>query len=235
MTKKCPYSWPHRSRKAMLEYLGEHESYVPMNTWNGGFVLAWNIKVYNYDEMGRSGEKVEARFDDRWREHVNDNFELFGQVCADATSYYTEKTWTNWPGIEQGEWEFGINGRSGGYMILTEAPGWLPAPRRWRMFSMIWESRGDYQDWLAGLDTEILRRFYRAIRVLDHDLRREACEAEVSYHYNFQRTVLEDEWKQEENCEARKQENARPDLYGTEGQDRESYSDDQDRENYTVD
>ena len=54
--KRCPYSWPHRSRKAMLAYLGEHESYCPMNIWNGGFVLAWNVKIYNLDITGKTAD-----------------------------------------------------------------------------------------------------------------------------------------------------------------------------------
>jgi hypothetical protein len=213
---KCPYTFPHRSRKAMLAYLSDHFGYHPMNSWNGGFVLAWNIKVHSFDEMGKSAPAdypVQARFDAQWREHVNDNPELFNELCEDATRYYTHKEWTNYPGVEQGEWEFGINGRSGGYMILEEAPGWLPAPRRWRMASMIWESRSDYQDWLQELDTDTLRQFYRAVRVLDRDLRPEACAAELSYQASFARYNWERDLIKREECDARKQERARPDMY----------------------
>ena len=214
--KRSPYSFPHRSRKAMLAYLADHESYVPMNTWNGGFVLAWNIKVYRIDETGHSGDcdaPANARFDSQWRDELDSNPNIFNECCEDATRQYTEGEWTNYPGIEQGEWQFGINGRSGGYMILTNAPSWCPAPCRWRCFPMTWESRGDYQEWLGELDTATLKQFYRAIRVLDHDLRREACESEVSYQFAWRRSQWEESLIEKETCDARKLEKSRPDMY----------------------
>lgn len=213
---KCPYSFPDRTRKAMIAYLAAHCGYHPMNSWNGGFVLSWNIKVYNADYSGKSGDcdsPVCERFDAQWDEYVRQNNELFWEACSDAARQYMEKEWTNWPGIEQGEWGFSLNGRSGGHMILTEAPGWLPAPRAWAMSSMIWESRAAYQRWLAELDTKTLTQFYRAIRVLDHDLRREAVESEVSWQIALQRSQWEEDLIRAENCGARKMEGDRPDLY----------------------
>lgn len=214
--KRSPYTFPHRSRKAMLAYLGDHESYVPMNTWNGGFVLAWNIKVHRFDEMGHCGgcdAPANARFDSQWRDELESNHNLFNECCENATRQYTEGEWTNYPGIEQGEWQFGINGWSGGYMILTHTPTWCPSPCRWRCFPMVWESRGDYQEWLGELDTPTLKQFYRAIRVLDRDLRREACGQEVSYHFAWRRSQWEESLLEQETCNARKLEASRPDMY----------------------
>lgn len=198
----------------MVAYLSEHDGYVPMNRWNGGFMLAWNIKVYRMDYSGKSGDPVEARFDVAWQEYVEAHDSLFWQACQSATEMYTAGEWTNYPGIEQGGWKFGINGRSGEWMILTEAPSWCPAPRAWRMFPMIWESRASYCEWLAGLDVVTLKRFYRAIRVLDHDLRREACEQEVAYHLSFARTLWEESKVAEENASNAELEKSRLDMYG---------------------
>lgn len=225
MTKRCPYTFPARSRKAMIAYLAEHESYVPMNTWNGGFVLAWNVKIYNFDASGKaklweryskskSEFKPRANLDAGWEQETQEP-EFFYSICEDAARMYLEGEWTNYPGIEQGEWKFSVNGRSGGYFILTEAPRWLPAPRAWRMFPMIWDSRGAYEEWLANLDTPTLKRFYRAVRVLDHDLARDAVEAEISYQVAFRRQQWEETQEQEEQTAAEEQEDARPDLYGS--------------------
>jgi hypothetical protein len=214
MKTKCPYTFPHKSRKAMTEYLAEHEHYHPASSWNGGFVLAWNIKVhFSFDTMGGHDATRTPSRDAAWKKYL-ENHDVFWNCCEDAIRQYTDGEWANYPGIEQGEWSFGINGRSGGYLVLTEAPGWLPAPRAWKAFSMIWESSFAYKDWLSELDFPTLKRFYRAIRVLDHDLRREAIKSEMEYQYSFQREVWEDEQNAIERESAKAQESERPDLYG---------------------
>lgn len=197
----------------MLAYLGHHGSYWPMSSWNGGFVLSWNIKVYRADYSGKCNQKefpTNDRFDDQWDSYCQTNHDLFNWACEDGTRYYTEGDWTNYPGIEQGEWKFGINGRSGGHMILSDCPGWLPAPQGWTCCKMTWDSRADYQEWLNNLETPTLRQFYRAIRVLDRDLNDQACEREISYQYAFRRHEWEADLIADEECSARKQEAARP-------------------------
>ena len=143
-----------------------------------------DVKVYHVDYSGKAAPTdypVNERFDAKWNEHLESDNNLFWQACEDAGGQYLNAEWTNYPGIEQGEWKFTLNGRSNGHLILTDAPSWCPSPGAWRMFPMIWESIGAYENWLVNLATPTLRQFYRAIRVLDHDLRREAVEAEVSY------------------------------------------------------
>lgn len=213
---KCPYSFPARSRKAMLAYLGAHSSYWPMSSWNRGFVLAWNVKIYKLDSSGKAAPldyPVQDRFDAQWEAYAENDSHLFWEACENAARLYTDGEWSNYPGIEQGEWQFGINGRSGGYMILSDAPAWLTKPRGWACNRMTWDSRGDYQEWLAELPTDQLRRFYRAIVALDRDLRREACESEVAYHIAFRRHEWESDLIAAETCSARRQEAERPDLY----------------------
>ena len=210
---KCPYTWPHRSRKAMVEYLSEHEHYHPMNSVNGGFVLSWNIKVYDPDSSGTwEGKKTRDDLNDAWEQHVRDTPDLFYQACENALRMWIDGEWTNYPGIEKGDWKFGVNGRSGGYLILTDAPGWCPAPRAWRMFRMIWDDSASYRDWLDSLDTATLRKFYRAVRVIDHDLSRDKIKAEMKYQYHFLRTLWEEERDQEETARAEEIEASRPDM-----------------------
>ncbi len=202
----------------MLGYLIEHQHYHPMNSWNGGYVLAWNVKVHNADYSGKgvSDYPVQDRFAAQWEAYSESNSDLFWECCADAARYYTEGEWSNYPDIEQGEWKFGMNGRSNGYMVLTDAPSWLSAPRAWAAFPMIWHDSDAFAEWCAELDTPKLRRFYRAVRVLDQDLDRKAVAREVSYHFAFRRAEWEQDLIEQEDCEARELEASRPDMVLTE-------------------
>lgn len=211
---KRPYTFPHKTRKAMTEYLAAHESYHPVNSWNGGYVLSWNIKVHDFDSMGGHHAERNPSRDSAWRNRCENDSDMFWRACGDATRHYMDSEWTNYPGIEQGEWQFGVNGRSGGHMILTGAPAWLSAPRGRRDGRMTWDSRGDFHDWLADLPLDQLRRFYRAIRVLDKDLSPESCKREIECQFGFMRELWEDEQDSREQAAARLQEHSRPDLYG---------------------
>lgn len=224
-----PYSFPARSRRDMIAYLHEHDTYWPMNSNNGGCVLSWNVKIYNFDDAGK-GElwarvnkikpaSLRKEFSPRpdrdaaWQSYIEADPEFFWHVAADAGRMYYDAEWTNYPGIEQGEWKFFSNGRSGGHLCLSECPGWVPAPRAFRCCEMTWQSKSDFQDWVTDLSTETLRKFYRAIRVLDTDLERPKVEAEVSYQVAFRRQQWEEEQDEREERDARKQEAERPDLY----------------------
>lgn len=211
----CPYTFPHRSRLAMIDYLTSHHSYVPMNTRNGGFCLAWNIKCnFNLDTSGTSDEHNPA-FNDAWNEHVGNDREgyLFNQACENGLRQYLDKEWTNYPGIEQGEWEFATNGRSGGHLILTDAPSWACLPFGWASCRATWSSRGDFTEWLEALPYITLRRFYKAIRVLDVDLSRDAIRKEMAYQFSFLRQLWEEEQDAELEQEAATLTASRPDMY----------------------
>lgn len=213
---KSPYRFPLKKKSAILDFLSGHDSYHPMNSWNGGFVLSWNIKVYHFDRMGKGFDDfpVLDRFDDQWLEHLDgEGSDLFSLCCSDAISFYTDGLWTVYPGIEQGEWKFGINGRNGGHLMLTHTPAWLPAPRDWKCFPMTWESRGRYENWLAQLDWQDLLRFYKVVCMLDHDLRDAAKTQEINYQLAQKRHDWEQERLAEEQEDVEAQLQARPDLY----------------------
>lgn len=213
MNPECPYAFEHQGdRAAMLAYLGDHFAYHPMNSWNGGFVLAWNIKVHRYDELGHEhGEyELDRRFDEAWSDHVDSDPDIFWEACRRSLSYYVDGDWPNYDG-EDG-YKFGVNGRSGGYLILEDWPG--PRPPGWACCRMTWDNRDDYRAWLDELEDETLVRFYRSIYVLDQDLTREKCEAEVTYHINWLRHEWEEEQIAAERRYAARLEAERPDMYG---------------------
>lgn len=197
---KCPYSFPLRKRADIIAHLGEHFSYYPMNSNNGGFCLAWKIKVYNFDPMGGGDYTRNPARDSAWESKVENSDSMFWDACGDATRYYTDSEWSNYPGIEQGEWKFSINGRSGGYMLLEDAPGWAHLPRGWTMHRATWDSRSDFLEWLHELDYATLLRFYKAMQVLDSDLSPENCRANLESAFGFMREQWEEEKTQEQEA-----------------------------------
>lgn len=228
---KRPFPLPLRSRQWIIDYVMNHQLYHPMNSWNGGRVLAWNIKVnMRYDQSGQIGERgepVEPRFDARWEAHLDTDagYDLFHEACENALRYYTEDAlWTPWPGPgpdkagktrwEQGQFKFTVNGRSGGYLILTHWPG--PQPRGWALYPMIWSSKGHLEDWLNGLSWKELRLLHEVMANLDYDLRPEAIRNEMEYQFNWLRTQWEEGVVAGEDEDLEKLEASRPDLYNHE-------------------
>ncbi len=81
-TQKCPYTYPHRSRWAMIDYLASHESY---GGWNHPFrkwsPLAWNVKFGMTSNDGKRGEeKTTLELDDQWEAYVESNHELWNGI-----------------------------------------------------------------------------------------------------------------------------------------------------------
>ena len=90
-----------RHRKPMIEFLTNHSRYNTMNSWNRSTSYANNIKLHNF-------EKPSDIDDDtwwgmltitEWQERLSDLLKGFGRKH-------------NWL------WQAGINGRSGGYLVL---------------------------------------------------------------------------------------------------------------------
>lgn len=216
---KRPYPLPHRSRKAIVEYVMGHQLYHPVNYNNGGVVLAWNIKVRRWDfESGHhpGGEKNEPRFDAAWKAHLEtrEGQDTFAQACEMGLFQYMEGGWTPWPGGEDG-YKFTTNGRSGGYLILTDWPG--PAPRFWRTYPMVWDDRSGLRSWLEeSLSIADLRKLYGVMACLDYETRPEAISDAMAYGYAWIRHLWEEDLLEDESEGIRKLEASRPDLYGHE-------------------
>lgn len=206
---KCPYTFPHRTRKAMTDYLLDRKRY-------GGYAFAWNVKVYGdvlkASEAAAHDIPANPRFDAEWQAEVEgDNGERFYRACADAASYLTDKLYSTYPGDDQGDWEFGFEGRSSGWLVLTG----------WREHAMGRGALGCASDWIGELSFADLRTLYRGIRCMDSDFTRDKVLAEVAYHLRGQRadweeingyTVKQQDAAAEQS--ARDLERSRPDMYG---------------------
>lgn len=89
------------SRKAMISFLREHCRYYTMNSWNRSSSYANNIKLHNIEKPGAIDDDTWWSMLEiaQWQTKLSDLREDFG-------SRY------NW------QWQVGINGRSGGYLVL---------------------------------------------------------------------------------------------------------------------
>jgi len=90
-----------RYKETMAKYLRQHFRYCTMNSWNRSTSYANNIKLYNIDKPDDVDEETwwEMLWLTKWQEKLGDLLEDFGRRH-------------NW------QWQAGINGRSGGYVVL---------------------------------------------------------------------------------------------------------------------
>ena len=193
---RIPYSFPLRSRRAIVEFLTNpkrrrwyHHTLYP---------LCWNIKVYRYDETGWNNgdpnEPVSAAYDTAWTAHLTatancrtgETFQdrYFAWACDDVLRHYFEGYYTIYPG-DPADCTFTVEGRSGGWLCLTQ----------WQGKTISGGYSDDFTQWLEELPYETLRGFYRLIVQLDHDLQ---PEAEISHQFNFRRTLWEEEHREEQ-------------------------------------
>ena len=90
-----------RYREAMAAFLKEHYRYNTMNSWNRSTSYANNIKLHQIDKPEDIDNDTlwEMLWITEWQEKLSDLLEDFGR----------EHGW---------QWQAGINGRSGGYVVL---------------------------------------------------------------------------------------------------------------------
>jgi len=90
-----------RYREAMTAFLKKHFRYNTMNSWNRSTSYANCIKLYNIDKPEDVDNDTwwEMLWITEWQEKLSDLLEDFGR----------EHEW---------QWQAGINGRSGGYVVL---------------------------------------------------------------------------------------------------------------------
>ena len=100
-----------RSGKALFNFLNEHFTYYTMNSWNGLESIANKVKIY---ELGLEGDKWLAL-----GLLQNDDYESLNRMIY------------NWE-EEHPNYEVVFNGRSGGYLVLTNKndnvnviPNWI--------------------------------------------------------------------------------------------------------------
>jgi hypothetical protein len=90
-----------RYREAMMAFLKKHFKYNTMNSWNRSTSYANCIKLYNIDKPEDINSETwwEMLGITEWQEKLSDLLEDFGRRYE-------------W------QWQAGINGRSGGYIVL---------------------------------------------------------------------------------------------------------------------
>jgi hypothetical protein len=92
-----------KKRGEMIAFLKKHFRYHTMNSWNRSTSYANNIKLYNIDKPADvdSDTLWEMLGITDWQDKLSDQLEEFGRNH-------------NWL------WQAGINGRSGGYVVLYQ-------------------------------------------------------------------------------------------------------------------
>lgn len=196
-SKKCPYQFPLRSREAMLGYLRVHESYHPLNVWNGGFVLSWDVKVYNPDWSGHSGSyTVDASLDAAWAAHVQEQAAELDELVFEAARFLLSNgEYSTYPGDDQGQYTFFFNGRSGGHLCLASCDI-VPAMYTYGVIPFSFHDRGHYSEYLASLSYADLRTLYKAIVCMDSDFTRANATVAVNEQINFFRSQWEEEQRE---------------------------------------
>jgi len=90
-------------RGEMIAFLKNHFRYDSMNSWNRSTSYANNIKLYNIEKPADIDDDrwCEVLMVTEWQEKLSDLLQEFGRAH-------------NW------QWQAGINGRSGGYVVLYQ-------------------------------------------------------------------------------------------------------------------
>jgi hypothetical protein len=182
---KCPYTFPHKSRKAMVDYLigigGYSERF-------GRWPLEWNCKTYqaNFDgdTLRRHIPTLSPQNDEKWEEYIGDNQAAWEWWLEDARRIFSDAEWTSYPGDDQGDWEFSFAGRQGGHLVLDS----------WRGNQLRGMREDDFETWLSELSFSDLRKFYRGVVCLSQDVTPRKAADEMEYKAAFHRENLEDEW-----------------------------------------
>lgn len=169
----CPYTYPHTTIAEQKSYILNHQDYA--RNREGFWPIAWNIKVYNCDPTGHSGEGSEPitpALDDAWAKHLESHDDLFWMAVEEAlrNSQTIDGEYCTYPGDDQGDWKFEVRGRSGGWLVLTH---W--EPRRGANIPFESGSRDDWENYVNEemSDTQITL-LYQALRCMDQDFAKPA-------------------------------------------------------------
>jgi hypothetical protein len=204
--KARPYTFPHKSRAAMAEYLTRRgRSYHYQR-----YAFAWCVKThaaeFDGDTLRRHVPGLNPAEDSAWWSLLeNDRGDLFSTFCEDAARGLSEGEWCSYPGDDQGDWDFSFAGRSGGWLVLE----------KWRGRDMRDVDAADFLDRDLWPWADLVA-FYRGIRCADSDFTEAKAAAEVEYMAAFYRDQWEDARAEDRAAEAEAQAcrmaAARPDL-----------------------
>ncbi|MEI7668604.1 MAG: hypothetical protein WCJ33_00800 [Pseudomonadota bacterium] len=211
---KNPYKFPLRSRSAITQYLAKHAHYHPMRSWNRGFVISWNVKIYYEDRTGKSGsETINPFYDEKWQEYLEKRGNnLFWRACEDTAYCLVNGEYSTYHGYDQDSYQFCFNGSQGGHIWLSHCYI-VPQPRSWAMAPFIFSDKEAWQDYLNELSFANLRTLYRAIATMDQDFTREKITAQINENFNRYRFDWELEQEDDQYKIAAIWEGLRPDMY----------------------
>jgi hypothetical protein len=183
----CPYEFPLETKREIIDFLCNHQM-KPVSRRARNQSLAWDIKVHDFDTSGRTeGYNPDAEFDERWRKHVEKNYDaLFWEVAADQLRQFTEKEYTIYPGVGAGDYEFSVGGRSGGWLLLSKVKG---------LGVLNWPWMGEMEADLGSWSDDDLIQFYKLVVQIDKDVANPA--QAMAQGLSAQREVIEDAWKAE--------------------------------------
>lgn len=183
------YEFPKIGRVGIITELMNHS--VHRDGHYGKFYLSWNAKIdMNIDNSGKAGDfEVDPQFDEKWEEYMEENgSDVFYSVCEDMARYYVEEgLYSTYPGDDSGDYELGLQGRSGGNLVLRKMDG----------HEIGFDSYSDVQKVLNDLDDADLIKLYKVTKSLDADITKPKLKSEFEYQLSFRRNQMEEEWKME--------------------------------------
>jgi hypothetical protein len=224
-----PYTFPARSRAAMVTYiLGRDSRSYDYKTR----LFCWNVKAYIFDFSGdilRGIDAIEfaeldSAFDSDWDSYVEslgDWGQFFHQCCEASAYHLCHGYWTSYHDTDSGDWEFSFSGRSGGWLVLDKFKGrnvdsLYSDPQEVKKARRDGWNLSDDNN-LDSWDFETLRAFYRGLRCADSDFTSVKASKEVLYQAALCRESWEDEKRVERSAAAAalvsELESDRPDLY----------------------
>jgi hypothetical protein len=204
--EKAPYTFPHKSRAAIAEYLTRRGRCYDYRR----YAFAWNVKTHGarFDgaALRRHSPGLDPSLDSAFAAHTeNDSGGLFWRWCEDAARYIGGGDWCSYPGDDQGDWDFSFAGRSGGWIVLE----------KWRGRDMRDVDATDFLNRDLWPWSDIVA-FYRGIRCADSDFTPGKAAREVEYYAADYRDQWEEERREEAQAAARAMaaaiQDARPDL-----------------------
>lgn len=210
---KSPYSFPARSRAAMIaaiEAIANPRSY-DHRRWP----FTWNVKLpyvpdlYTAERLNPEhyeGGTFDPSLDSAWEAEMQGesfDYHLIEDMRRQVEDY------TDYDGNDS--FKFHFNGRQGGWLVLEEAFG-----IKFADFDLSELSEGRTYDGYP-FRFETIRQLYRALTVMDHDFRPEAVRAEMIHQVAFMRLQWEEDRQAEREAAnealAAELEGSRPDMY----------------------
>lgn len=201
----APYTFPHKSRAAIAEYLTRDGRAYDYRRYN----FAWNVKThgarFDGDALREHVAGLNPAFDAAFQDVADSDPYLFGHWCEDAARWVSDDEWCSYPGDDQGDWDFAFAGRSGGWIVL----------QKWRGRDMRDVEADDFLDRDLWPWADLVA-FYRGIRCADSDFTAEKAAREVEWQAASWRSDWESDRAAEQDAKdsavAAAIEAARPDL-----------------------